>query len=150
MSDTTSESFVNLDNARSEEQRHVMEKIEAGNYCPFCPEHLADTHEKPIIRKGEHWVFTENRWPYKNTIHHWLLIAAYHAETLNDLRSGAFEEYGEHVKWAEREYRIAAGGLAMRFGDVSGTGATVRHLHGHLIVPKSDLPREEKVRFKIS
>ncbi|MFZ1302179.1 MAG: hypothetical protein WAQ27_06440 [Candidatus Microsaccharimonas sp.] len=149
MSETNSETFVNLDNARNEEQRRVMETIQDNADCPFCPDHLAKYHKLPILRTGENWLLTTNQWPYENTVHHFLAIAAYHAESLSDLQPGAFEELKDHFAWAEDEFKIASGGIAMRFGDTSNNGATVRHLHAHLIQPKPDLEKSDKVRFKI-
>lgn len=150
MSGEVTPSFVNLGNARTDEQRGVMETIEERGECPFCPDNLAKYHQQPILRRGDHWLLTNNQWPYKFTDRHLLAIAAYHAESITDLREGAFGELQEHITWAVLTYEIAAGGLAMRFGDVNKNGATVRHLHAHLIVPAADKPPEEKVRFKIS
>jgi ATP adenylyltransferase len=144
-----SESFVNLNNARNDEQRGVMETIEQNNECPFCPDALHKYHQQPILRSGEHWLLTPNQWPYDNTRTHLLAIAAYHAETLADLQPGSFDELQTHFAWAEAEFKIAAGGLAMRFGDTARNGATVRHLHAHLIQPDPDRPEDAKVRFKI-
>ena len=141
---------VNLDNARLDEQRRVMENIVSDDVCPFCPEHLEKYHKQPILRSGEHWVLTPNQWPYENTRVHLLAIAAYHAESLNDLKKGSMDELQEHFQWAEFTYKVAAGGLAMRFGDVMENGATVNHLHAHFIVPEGDLTPDAKVRLKIS
>lgn len=143
-------SFVNLDNARFDDQRDVMKSIERDEVCPFCPEHLHKYHKQPIVREGEHWKITPIQWPYEHTRAHLLAISAYHAESLNDLREGSFNELQEHFQWAEIEYRIAAGGLAMRFGDVTKNGASVRHLHVHIIVPSDDKSPVDKIRFKIS
>lgn len=141
---------VNLDNARLEEQRHVMEGIVEDDVCPFCPDHLEKYHKQPALRHGEHWILTPNQWPYENTRVHLLAISAYHAENLSDLREGSLDELQEHLQWAEFTYKVSAGGLAMRFGDVMKNGATVNHLHGHFIVPEDNLPPDTKVRFKIS
>lgn len=151
MSQSSEETFVNLANARNDEQRGVMEQIAAHGDCPFCPEHLAKYHRNPIIRSGENWLITENQWPYEHTRVHMLAIAAYHAESIDELRTGAFEELGDHFRWASKEYGIQAGGIAMRFGsDITSNGATVRHLHAHLIQPDPNRPEGAKVRFKIS
>lgn len=146
----SNETFVNLANARNNEQRRVMEEIEDNQECPFCPDALHKYHKQPILRQGEHWTLTPNQWPYDNTRVHLLAIAAYHAETIQELRPGSFDELQDHFAWAEQEFKIAAGGLAMRFGDTRKSGATVQHLHSHLIVPNDDIPQGEKVRFKIS
>lgn len=145
-----SESFVNLENARFDDQRDVMRAIEEDGVCPFCPEHLNTYHKQPLLREGEHWKITPIQWPYEHTSTHLLAIAAYHAEKLQDLRDGSFDELQKHFQWAETEYQIAAGGLAMRFGDVRLNGASVKHLHMHLIVPDPDKSPQAKVRFKIS
>jgi diadenosine tetraphosphate (Ap4A) HIT family hydrolase len=63
---------------------------------------------------------------------------------------GAFDELQKMAIWAENRFKIQTGGIAMRFGDVSDNGATVDHLHVHLIIPSKDKPADEKVRFKIS
>lgn len=141
--------FINMGNARLPEQAAVMEGIILDEVCPFCPENLDKYHKEKILRKGAHWILTWNQWPYEYTDLHLLAIAAYHAEKLSDLKDGAFHELQGHMVWAENEYKITAGGLAMRFGDVSHNGATVNHLHAHLIVPSVDKPDDKKVRFKI-
>jgi diadenosine tetraphosphate (Ap4A) HIT family hydrolase len=142
--------FVNLDNARYDEQRQVMQDIEKNKECPFCADNLAKYHKKEIIKKGKFWVLTYNQWPYKYTDIHLLAIATYHAEKLSDLKMGAFDELQKMAIWAENRFKIQTGGIAMRFGDVSDNGATVDHLHVHLIIPSKDKPADEKVRFKIS
>lgn len=142
--------FVNLGNARNDEQRGVMENIEATGDCPFCPDNLHKYHKEPILREGKHWLVTPNQWPYKHTRVHLLAIATYHAEDITDLREGSLDELQTHLQWASAEYQIAAGGLAMRFGSVDHNGATVRHLHAHIIVPELELGVGEEVRFRIS
>lgn len=144
------ESFVNLDNARHDEQRLVMERIRQSGGCPFDADNLHNYHRQPILRRGDHWLLTYNQWPYDYTSLHLLAIANTHVERLHELAAGAGEELLDHMRWAELEFRIAAGGIAMRFGDISVNGATVNHLHAHCIVPDAHKPPEEKVRFKIS
>ena len=39
------------------------------------------------------------------------------------------------AKWAAKKYKIQGGALTMRFGESNFTGATVSHLHAHLIYP---------------
>jgi diadenosine tetraphosphate (Ap4A) HIT family hydrolase len=143
-------SFVNLNNFRLDEQRRVMENIAENQECPFCPENIDKYHKQKTLRKGAYWTVTKNQWPYKYTDIHLLAIANYHAEKLSDLKKGAFDELLEHMVWVEKEFNIITGGLCMRFGDMSKNGASVNHLHVHLIVPSVDKPADEKVRFKIS
>ncbi|HEY8992555.1 MAG TPA: HIT domain-containing protein [Candidatus Microsaccharimonas sp.] len=141
--------FINLGNSRREDQREVMETINDNKECPFCEDNLHKYHKVPILRQGEHWTFTDNQWPYEHTQYQFLAIARQHLQTLSELPPGSFDELLGHFQWAEQEFQVAYGGLAMRFGDIRQTGATVNHLHAHMIVPEPDLPSEEKVRFKI-
>lgn len=144
------EDFVNLDNARLDEQRAVMQSIAEAGVCPFCPENLALYHKSEILKTGEHWMLTYNQWPYDNTKLHLLAIAKYHATSLAGMQVGAAEELFDFLRWAEEHYAITFGGVCMRFGDIQKNGATVDHLHVHLIVPNENLSKDEKVRFKIS
>lgn len=146
--------FVNLNNAdRSEDQLQVYKEIAERGECPFCLENLYKTNPQPIVREGKYWNILPSRWPYAHTATHLLAITRRHVESvaeLGDEAEAAGAELFSHLKWAELEYQIAAGGLAMRFGDVAHTGASVSHLHGHIIQPDPNRPKEAKVRFKIS
>lgn len=142
--------FVNLDNVRFDDQRNVMESIVDDGVCPFCTENLAKYHKKDILQTGEHWILTYNQWPYDNTKLHLIAIAKYHVIHLSDMKPGAAEELFDLLRWAEANFNVSYGGVCMRFGDIKRTGATVDHLHAHFIVPEEDLPKDKKVRFKIS
>jgi len=141
--------FVNLNNARSI-QKDMMERIASRGHCPFCSENFLIEHKKPIIKKGVYWTLTENQWPYHNTERHFILIFHEHVERLSQIPPFALIELWEYVCWLEQEYAIPGGAIAMRFGDSSRTGATVSHLHMHLIVPQSpDITGYKPVRFRI-
>ncbi|QQS19564.1 HIT domain-containing protein [Candidatus Saccharibacteria bacterium] len=142
--------YVNLDNARHDDQRQVMQNIKEAEVCPFDEEHLAKYHKLPVLRQGKYWSITANQWPYEYTQIHLLAIARKHVESIEQLPDGAGEELFGHVSWAIKKYHVDFGGLAMRFGDVKHNGASVNHLHAHLIVPNKDKPADAKVRFKIS
>jgi len=150
--DLGKKSFVNLNNARVEEQQKVMEMIEQGEYCPFCPEHYDGAKLMPIIKQGQHWHIRKNRWPYKNTRVHLLIIHNAHTEKLSDISFEAAKEFFELTQWAENEYQILGGGIGLRFGDFRRNGGTVLHLHAHIIAAditdKND-PDYRKVRFKV-
>lgn len=144
------EKHVNLDNARHVSQREVMRGSVEDGVCPFCIESLKKYHKQPILNESRHWVVTTNQWPYENTDAHYLLIAKRHIETVTELPLDAFEDLGRQVKKLVTEEELAYGGLAMRFGDTRFTGATVSHLHAHVLQAAKDLPEGEKVRFKLS
>lgn len=145
-----SEKHVNLDNARHDDQRQIMETIVGDDVCPFCMENLKKYHQRPILAEGDHWLVTTNQWPYEHTQAHFLLIAKRHIETVTDLESGAFEELGGHIQRLVRDNGLDYGGIAMRFGDARYTGASVNHLHVHALQAAKDLPDGAKLKMKFS
>ncbi|MCK9497841.1 MAG: HIT domain-containing protein [Candidatus Colwellbacteria bacterium] len=128
-------SFCNTGNARNSEQLGVMKSINKNGYCPFCPENFTKNHKKPIIFDGKHWFVTENQWPYSAAKYHFLAITKNHIENLTELPKGAGNELIDICRYIEDKYGINSGAICMRFGDIELNGATVNHLHAHLLVP---------------
>lgn len=146
------ESFVNLRNARTEDQYKIMEMIQKEGFCPFCPEHISKAQLKPIIKQGKYWQIRENRWPYKNTRVHLIVIHNRHVEKLSEISPEAAKELFELAKWAEDKYQILGGAIGIRFGDFHLNGGTVLHLHAHLIaadITNRDDPNYQPVRFRV-
>ena len=142
--------FVDISNAREDEQKEVMEAIIDNDHCPFCRENLAKYHKKPILRTTKHWLVTENQWPYKKTKNHLLIILKEHAEKLADIPSEAGKELFILVKWIEKKYKIKGGAFALRFGDSKFSASTVNHLHVQFVEPDVyKLEPEESVVFYI-
>lgn len=135
MNTTEQTPFINLSNSRGEEQLHVMKNIAGAGHCPFCADQLALYHKKPTIKETDHWLLTENQWPYTHTETHLILIAKKHAEKLSDLPTVAGQELFELLHWIESEYKPIGGAFAMRFGETDHSAATVKHLHVQFVVP---------------
>ncbi len=121
--------FVNLDNARVDEQRKVMERIVKNGECPFCSENLCKYHPKPIILETGHWIVTENAWPYEMTKNHFLLISQRHIESSEELSRDEWADLKGILEILKERFNLTHGTLLMRFGDSSKTGGTVKHLH---------------------
>ena len=127
--------FVNLNNARRGEYRKVIKEIALTGKCPFCKEHFK-YHKKPIFKRKSDWFLTEVSWPYKNTNCHLMILGEKHRENFFELKKRDFEAVSYLAKWAIKKYKIKGGALAIRFGDTNYTGASVSHLHFHLISPE--------------
>lgn len=149
MKNTTSTTFVDIDNSRVDEQRAVMSQIIDNAECPFCTENLKKYHTKPIIKDGPYWLLTENAWPYENTKLHLLAILKTHAETLSELPAAAGAELIELFAWVEKEYQVPGGGIAIRFGDTNYSAGTVKHLHAQFVWPDIEKADFQPVRIKI-
>lgn len=141
--------FIDIDNAREDEQKQVMEDIAEAKHCPFCRENLCKYHQEPILKEGKFWIVTTNQWPYAHTKHHFLLIYKVHAVNLSDLSPAAGQELFELVAEIEESYKLQGGGFAMRFGDTNYSAGTVNHLHVQLIEPDLTDPDFAPVRIKI-
>lgn len=126
---------VNPRFAKTGEYRKVIETIETIGQCPFCPDNFR-YHKKPILKKLHGWLITENSWPYKNSQKHFVIISPNHKETLAELTIRDIESILRLSNWAIKKYKIRGGALTMRFGEPDFTGATVSHLHAHLIYPE--------------
>ncbi len=141
--------FVDLDNARLDEQREEMTRIMEAGHCPFCPENLKLYHKSPILKATKFWELSANQWPYEHTRVHLLAILKVHAEKLSDLPAGSGEELLELMAWAEKHFQAPGGGFAMRFGDTDYSAGTVKHIHAQFFVPSIEDPDFQPVRFKI-
>ncbi|MDD5032834.1 MAG: hypothetical protein PHC85_01825 [Candidatus Pacebacteria bacterium] len=122
----------------------VIFSIEKEGKCPFCPDNFR-YHKHPVLKRRGDWFITKSSWPYLNARLHLVLIKNSHKESVRELNVNDMKDILFLVKWASGEFKISGGGLAMRFGKTAHTGATVCHIHAHLIVPK----RRKSVSFPI-
>ena len=125
---------VDPTNAGTTGYRTVLDKIEGEGECPFCPtssNYLAD-HHQPIVAESGHWFLTTAQWPYDDTSAHYLIVLKAHKTHISQLNR--FEWLSLQDIMGEVE--LAGGALAIRFGDPGLTGATVTHLHAHILVPE--------------
>ena len=127
--------FVDLRYAKSESYRLALEEIRKDGKCPFCPENFK-WHAKPELHSQGNWFITEATWPYENAKYHFLIIGREHKESFVELSPNDLREIAFLVNAVTIQFAIPGAGLTLRFGDSEYTGATVKHLHFHLIVPE--------------
>ena len=136
--------IVNIGNARKGEYKKVIKEIYLKGKCPFCRENFK-YHKKPILKKKGGWLLTEESWPYKNSLFHFLIIGEKHREEFSEVTNKDFESIAYLTCWAIRKHKIRGGVLAIRFGDSNFSGASVPHIHFHLISPQQD-KRTKRIR----
>lgn len=112
----------------------VLEAIIAAGFCPFCEKHLFKHHQKPLVHRSRHWLVTENSWPYKGTTHHFLFIARKHVEATEELSPAAWMDLHTTYRLIVERFGLTGATLVFRSGDTRLTGASVNHLHAHLVV----------------
>ena len=113
----------------------TLKEIAQEGVCPFCPKTMR-WHTKPILKRYRGWLITENLNVYPNAQYHFLVIGESHKEHLGALTLRDWSAITYLFSWAIKRFKIKGGAIAMRFGEPAYTGATVHHLHAHLIMPK--------------
>jgi ATP adenylyltransferase len=131
---------------------NTLNEIVAGGFCPFCEEHLFKHHRQPLIYKSKHWLVTENSWPYKGTSFHFLFIVRVHIEATEDMSPVMLADLFTLYRKLVKRYRLKGATLMIRSGDTRITGASVNHLHAHLVIgatrTKKTKPIQALVGFK--
>lgn len=127
--------FVDPRYAKTGEYLKDLQEIQKAEKCPFCPGNMG-WHKNPILQKIEGWRVTENMRPYPCSKNHFLIIGPEHKENFYELSSADFLAVQKLVSWISDKFKIFGFGVTLRSGDTTYTGATVKHLHFHLIVPE--------------
>ncbi|MBP9738951.1 dihydrofolate reductase [Candidatus Saccharibacteria bacterium] len=142
--------YIDTSKARSAEQHEQYRRIELEGDCPFCQEAIdvSDPSEMKIVSREPSWTVISNMVPYENTDTHLVAISDRHMRSPAELTQTEWLDLHEVIK--KYTGTMAFGGIALRFGDFTQTGASVAHLHVHIIKPEDDLKADQKVRFKIS
>jgi diadenosine tetraphosphate (Ap4A) HIT family hydrolase len=140
-------SLYYLGNARSEEQRAYMRRLEAAGVCLFCPEQMDADPEQEILHRTAHWTVTPNKFPYAGTTLHLMLVPHEHETDLLDLSDAAQQDFWVALRWVRDNHGLTYYGLGARNGECRHTGGTIAHVHVHVIVGDPDAG---PVRFKVS
>lgn len=136
--------------ARTEEQKKLMEKIESDGVCPFCKENFTKYHPKPIIKETEYWFVTTNMSPYEGTTQHFLFVyKPGHILSPGDMTQEAAAELMTLVSEHVTSFDMKGGAFFMRFGEGGYSGSSVEHLHAQLIVGVHKDEHTESLKVKL-
>lgn len=127
-------SFYCYANVRTAEQAAEMRSLEARGLCLFCPDGLRRHQRQQILFSTRHWDVTPNEFPYQGTALHLLLVPHEHAGDLLDLPAEAQQDFWTALGLVRERYQLRYYGLGVRNGDCRYTGATIRHVHAHVLV----------------
>lgn len=137
-----------LGNARTVEQRNDMQRLEAAGVCIFCPHQLAA--EQRILHRTAGWSITPNKFPYRGTRLHVMLVPDEHVDDMADLSPEAQLDFWTALRWVKDHFGLTFYGMAVRNGLCEYTGGTIRHLHIHILQGEVDDPQHQPVRVKLS
>jgi len=124
----------------------ILEAIIAEGFCPFCEEHLPKHHRRPILYTSKHWFVTENAWPYNGSRFHFLFISRTHIEKTEDLTTEMWVDFHKQYRKLMKENEIEGATLMIRSGNTEITGASVTHLHAHLIVGNKRVEHSQAIK----
>jgi ATP adenylyltransferase len=136
-----SKNYVNIKHANRPSDREgkyakVINKIKNDRLCPFCEENFLKYHKLPVIKENKNWFLTKNMYPYEETRLHLLLVHKKHISSIEEITPEGWLDLQKIINSSIKEFKIKGGAFFIRFGDSKLTGATVTHLHAHLIAPK--------------
>lgn len=138
------------DNYRTDEQLAEMRRLEAAGICLFCPASLREHASQEIAFETRHWSVTPNAFPYRGTRLHLLIVPHQHASDLLDLGDEALADFWAALRQVREQYGLDYYGLGVRNGNCSFTGATIAHVHAHVLVGDPESEPEVPVRMKFS
>lgn len=139
MSMMRSDIFYPRDSGRlNPEYEKLLFEAESRRECPFCPGSLFD-HNCRILGQTSNWLLVPNNFAYQNSAVHLLIIPRRHITEIGDISPNDWQEVQAIIHEVTTQQDSASnfgGGLVLRFG--SNSGATLCHLHFHLIAPETD------------
>jgi len=121
-------------NGRNEEYKAQLERILESGICPFC-QNGETLKEQLILRSNQSWWIKENAHPLAHTLYHFVITPNRHIESVDDITSAEWEDLKEMRAWVKQNYPANGDAMYVRSGEPLVTGATVTHLHYHMIVP---------------
>jgi diadenosine tetraphosphate (Ap4A) HIT family hydrolase len=139
-----------FENSRTPAQLAEMRRLDALGRCLFCPDVLAAHPRQQILLRTEHWSVTPNEFPYRGTALHLLLVPGQHATDMLDLDEAVRQDFWAALGLVRDHYRLGHYGLGIRNGDCARTGATIRHVHAHVLVGDAGPADGQPVRMRFS
>ena len=144
-----------LSNTREEKQREIMEHLAVTGGCFLCMDVISEIVKKypdvstGPIHEGKYLFVKKNDFPYKGTRLHLLVVPKRHVMTLEDLFPEEFLEVQEMLAWINKTFDVQGASVFLRYGDMSYTGATLSHLHFHVLHGVAKHSTSESIRPKL-
>jgi len=140
--------LYNFENHRTTDQLAEMQRLDGLGICLFCPGPDAGAGE--LLHRTKAWTVRANKYPYKGTKFHLLLVPDTHVDDIALLPGPERDDFWDALQWARESYRLSYYALAVRCGDCRFTSGTIEHVHVHVVVGDVEAPGHEPVRFKLS
>lgn len=124
--------FIDPRNVRYKKQLDIMLQRELLGLDPFD----SNIINQDILFTKNHWYVTQNKFPYEAIEQQFLIIIRKPIYNIDEMPLEAWIELKEIMDRLRRDYDIEGGAICYRFGDTKLSGASLKRLHVHIIVPK--------------
>ena len=132
--------YIYPPNAREQEQLDIMMNKENNNQDPLDPNVI----DQEIIFVANYWYVSKNRFPHQGKGEQYLIVSKNPVYKIENMTSEMWNELYSIWIMVKNNYNLDGGSLCFRYGDPALSGASLKRLHAHII-----MPNEEKVRFPI-
>ncbi len=152
------EDKVEVGNAYSPEYAKILTSINETGECPapFCKDE-GNGHKHPLEMSFVYWKVTRNSFNYQNAEHAFLIVLNRHEEDFFNVTREEWEDLRFVIRTLVYHFKIPGYTLVWRMGEKSHTGASVSHLHAHLICgsekpdkPVAEIPESELIRVLVA
>jgi ATP adenylyltransferase len=142
---------MNMHNARDKGQLARMQQLKNEKRCFFCENNYTDIGASPAVYESPFWYIKKNDYPYKGSVHHYLIVPKTHINSLSDISSKSWSALSKAIEWLEEKLKVKGYSIFARSGDMHYTGATIDHLHFHFLTgAKSSGPSKLKDNILVS
>lgn len=124
---------MNMHNAREKQQLERMHQLKKERRCFFCDNNYDWVGASPALYTSPYWYIKKNDYPYKGSIHHYLIVPMLHVTTLSEITPRAWKDLHIALAWLEKKLKPKGYSVFVRSGNMYYTGATIDHLHFHFL-----------------
>lgn len=133
--------YIYPQNSREQEQLDIMMRDEYSDKDPLDPKYI----ENDIAFETEFWSVSWNKFPYEGANKQFLIVIKQPVYDLDDLAPEMWLDLRNVLAKLKNDFGVVGGAFCMRYGDPALSGASLKRLHAHAILPDDGC----KVKFKI-
>lgn len=139
--DSSEYKYIDPRNVRDALQLDIMLSREEKGEDPLNP----DIIDQEILFFTDYWYVTKNRFPISSVEHTFLVVSKLPIYNVEDMTKEMWEDLKNIWDKLRNDYNLPGGAICQRFGDTQRSGATLKRIHTHIIVPTKD----NKTKFTI-
>lgn len=133
--------YIYPPNSREQEQLDIMMRDEYSDKDPLDPKYI----ENDIAFETEFWSVSWNKFSYEGAKKQFLIVIKQPVYDLDDLAPEMWLDLQNVLAKLKKEFGVVGGAFCIRYGDPALSGASLKRLHAHAILPDDGC----KVKFKI-